>query len=425
MRSPPNITALVFDHGLFFGLARALAEQYNRVLYYTPWERGFPTINDCIIGDGCDMVERCNNFWDILDDIDLFVFPDIQHSGLQLHLEAMGKPVWGSRKADSLEINREKFLNALAMSGLPTPDWDAITGLDRLREALRNEKDKYIKISRYRGSMETWHWHDWKTDEGQLDQLAVTLGPAKDRIRFLVFEPIDADVEVGYDGYCIDGKFPKLGIQGYEAKDRGFLCRIQPYDQLPKHVLEVNEKFGPILAPYNYRNFWSTEIRDGVFIDPCCRCPSPSTECQLALYSNIGEIIWEGAHGRLVDPVPRDKFAASAVVTTKEDRNFWLNVVLPESVLKHFYFIRGCRFEEAIAFPPHQENGPELGWLTATGSSPSEAILTLAALAKEVPDGVEVHVESIAELINQIDEAQEEGIKFSKDMPDPGIVVKP
>jgi len=49
--------------------------------------KGFPLLNDCIIGDGFENVERCNDFWKIKSEIDLFVFSDIQHSGLQLELD--------------------------------------------------------------------------------------------------------------------------------------------------------------------------------------------------------------------------------------------------------------------------------------------------------------------------------------------------
>ena len=428
MKELSQVTALVFDHGLFLPLAQKLGQQLGRVLYQTPWEKGFPTLNDCIIGDGYMNVERCNDFWTRLDEIDLFVFPDIQHSGIQAALESIGRPVWGSRSADEIEMNRVKFLSTLQELKLPAPKWKPVRGLTNLRDHLRDQKDKFIKISRYRGSMETWHWRDWASDEGHLDQLAVTFGPAKDRIMFMVFEPIDADIEVGYDGYCIDGQFPSVGIQGYESKDRGFLCRAQPYDKLPEQVREVNEAFAPILGKYRYRNFWSTEIRingdEAIFIDPCCRCPSPSTECQLALYENIGEIIWQGAHGNLVEPKLAAPFAGSAVMTIKEDRKDWISVNFPDELREHIACGCSCQIGEIIAFPPGEDKGPELGWLCATGHTPGEVIKNLLNLAKLVPDGIEVHTESLADLIKQIVIAQEEGIQFAKQMPDPGIVVK-
>ena len=158
MKSVSEITACVIDHGLFLPLALKLAKTYKRVLYYTPWEKGFPVIGDCIIGDGFDQIERCNDFWPIKSEIDLFVCPDIQHSGLQLELESQGFAVWGSRNGDSLEINRSKFHRILDELGLEVPEHTEIRGLAALREYLSDKSDKYIKMSKFRGSFESFHW---------------------------------------------------------------------------------------------------------------------------------------------------------------------------------------------------------------------------------------------------------------------------
>ncbi len=104
MKEVSQVTALIFDHSLFLPLARKLAKTYKRVLYFSPWEEGFPTLNKCIIGDGFPDIERCNDIWRVKNEIDVAIFPDIQHSGLQLELESQGIAVWGSRGGDSLEI---------------------------------------------------------------------------------------------------------------------------------------------------------------------------------------------------------------------------------------------------------------------------------------------------------------------------------
>ena len=138
MKDTKDVTACVVDHGLFSPLAQKLGQTFKRVLYYSPWEEGFPQLNRCIVGDGYPEIERCDDFWDELADIDLFIFPDIQHSGLQLHLESIGKAVWGSRKGDSLELSREKFHRTLKQLGLDCPKWVSITGLSKLRDHLRS-----------------------------------------------------------------------------------------------------------------------------------------------------------------------------------------------------------------------------------------------------------------------------------------------
>lgn len=254
-------TALIFDHGLFVELAIRLARDFKRVLYHSPFEKGFPVVNDCVIGDGFRSIERVDDIWDVMDDVDVFVFPDIQHSGLQLHLEKMGKHVWGSRKGDKLELQRAKFLKTLKEVGLPVGEWRHVVGMSNLRDLLKDEEDLFIKISRYRGSMETWHHKDYRTSEPILDQLAVKLGACKEIVPFVVCCPIKSDLEVGYDGFCIDGQFPFIGVQGYEIKDRAFVASVQRYEDLPEQVRAVNGAMSLLLKDVRYRNFWSTEIR--------------------------------------------------------------------------------------------------------------------------------------------------------------------
>src|SRR6266404_6489108 len=86
MKEAKDVTACVVDHGLFIELAVRLSREYKRVLYYSPWEGGFPHLENCVLGDGYGEIERCNDIWAYKTHIDLFVFPDLLHSGLQLEL---------------------------------------------------------------------------------------------------------------------------------------------------------------------------------------------------------------------------------------------------------------------------------------------------------------------------------------------------
>ncbi len=109
MKPVSEVTALVFDHGLFLPLAHRMAEECKRVLYHTPSAKAFATLNEHLIGDGFEDIEWCEDIWKVKNEVDLWIFPDIQHSGLQLELESQGRAVWGSRNGDSLEINRQLF----------------------------------------------------------------------------------------------------------------------------------------------------------------------------------------------------------------------------------------------------------------------------------------------------------------------------
>lgn len=313
-------TCCVIDNGLFLPVARRLARDFKQVFYYAPCERSFPTVAQCMIGDGFPDIERVTSPWGIKNEVDLWVFPDVGFGELQMELVEQGKLVWGSRKADEIEISRGKFLTELFETGLPMPNYRKIRGLTALREHLKEQQDKYVKISRFRGDMETLHFRSWGEDEPTLDAIAVKFGPLKEQIPFYVFDAIDTDIEDGVDAYCIDGQFPSLCIHGMEAKDKAFLGAIQQFDDLPKEVRVVNEEFGPVLAKYGYRGFFSTEVRitkdgESYFIDPTCRAGSPPSQCMAELFSNFSSIVWEGAHGNLIDPDPYAKFGVQGLVS--------------------------------------------------------------------------------------------------------------
>jgi len=204
MNDSASKTVLVVDNGQFVSVARRLGEQVGKCYYWSPSDRSLPLIQEAMIGDGFDEIERVESIWDVVDKVDFFVFPDIGHASLQKYLVSLGKPVWGARGGDVLESNRGLFLKTLESVGLEVPDHDVIKGLTNLRLFLKDKEDKYIKISKWRGNFETFHWVDWGSTESELDNLAVEFGPAKEMITFYVFDPIDTDIEDGCDAYCYD-----------------------------------------------------------------------------------------------------------------------------------------------------------------------------------------------------------------------------
>jgi hypothetical protein len=91
MASHKSRTVLVYDNGLFVELAITLSKDFGRVLYYSPWESGYPRSNALRIGEGIKGVERVSSIWPHVDEVDLFVFPDVYGGALQQHLTDMGK----------------------------------------------------------------------------------------------------------------------------------------------------------------------------------------------------------------------------------------------------------------------------------------------------------------------------------------------
>lgn len=425
-------TCCVIDNGLFLPIARRMARDFGRVLYYSPCERSFPSVAQCLIGDGFPDIERITTPWDHKNEVDLFVFPDVGFGALQVELIEQGKLVWGSRKADELELSRGKFLETLMNTALPVPKYRMIRGLTALCDYLKGEEDKYVKISRFRGDMETLHYRSWAEDESTLDAIAVKLGPLKEQMPFYVFEPINTKIEDGVDSYCIDGQWPSLCVHGMEAKDKAFLGAIQKFSDLPEEVRVVNDEFGPVLAEYGYRGFFSSEVRitkegESFFIDPTCRAGSPPSQSMTELFDNFSQIVWEGAAGNLADPIPAAQFAVQGLLSVSGDVRAWRTLTV-DSYMDQWVKCGNCmRVEDRLCFPPDPMNAgsQDVGWLVGIGDTMEEAIKHLQHNTKQLPDGATCEYSALADLLKEVQEAEDKGMEFSdQEPPTPEIVVE-
>src|SRR5437899_7831657 len=242
-----KVTACFIDHqGLYLPLAQKLAESYKRVIYTDPCEQAFPKVNQAVIGDGFGNIDRVERFWSQKKDIDLLIFPDSQGVELQKELVSQGFPVWGSFDGQRLEMSREYFHKTLANVGLEVPTFVTVVGLTNLRETLRDQKEKYIKISKFRGTIETFHWRSWADDSNVLDLWAVKLGGVADLIPFLVCDEIKTDIEIGGDTYVIGDQFPSHTMDGTEYKDKAYFGAFKPIGEMPEETQQVMEAFAQI-----------------------------------------------------------------------------------------------------------------------------------------------------------------------------------
>lgn len=436
MKPVEDVTACVVDYGTFGSIAEKLAETMKRVYYYSPYETEYQDIRDYIRGYGAGLAQKLDEPLDpeILPSIDLFVFPDIGFGGLQRHLKGLGKAVWGHMGATELELDRDLFLDVLEEVGLPTIHSEKIVGLNALAEHLKDNTDKWIKLNRFRGNMDTWHHIDFQHSERTLDSLAVILGGAKDNVVFVVQDNIESDMEGGYDGWCIDGKFPEYCFQGYEKKNELYLAAVEANEDLPDEIKVVNEAMAPVLLSYGYRGWWATEIRikDGVpyFIDPTPRMPGQSGEHHLETCSNLPDVIWQGANGRMVQPIFRWEFAAEATLhyesNTKDPTiiDEWKTLRIPPQVERWVKLYHYCKLDGLYHFGGR--NSDEVGVVIGGGDSCKASIDDLSDHLKMLKD-LPLHAETsgFVDLLKSIEEAEKNGIKFgSGEIPKPESIIR-
>ncbi len=311
-------TCMVIAHPLFVELAVRLARDFGKVYYWNPGaDATFPTMQQGEVGFGMEGVNIVES-WATKKDVDLYVFPDLYQAALQVHLEEQGKRVWGARNGEEMEIYREVSKKLMEQEGLPVAPWKMLRGMAALRTHLQTHKDQHVKINKYRGNFETFFAQDYDLVLPKLDEIAHGLGPLQSVAEFMVEDDLPDCVEVGVDGYCVDGQYPKDTLTGIEVKDLGYVGEFVAWAGIPEPLRRWNEAMAPHFARYGYRGFLSNEIRIGAdhepyMIDACCRAGSPPNELYQEFYTNLSEIIWEGAAGNLVEPEPIAKFGAQVI----------------------------------------------------------------------------------------------------------------
>lgn len=413
-------TALIYDLGALFPyIAQTLAEGFERVLYCTPRrDPGFPQSRHDVLGEGLPGVERTNEFFEHVGEADTIVFPDVGMGDLQVFLRGLGKNVWGSGHAEILELDRVGLKKLLRVKRLPLPPTWIIQGVDALREHLEDPEndEQFVKISTYRGDFESYaHKNSWLS-ETWLRFLDHQLGPLRDRIEFVVEGKIEG-VEVGYDGYCIDGRFPKTALYGYEAKDVAYIGRVVSDQALPNVLRATNAALATTLAELGCRSLFSSEVRvdeDGVGypIDLTLRAPSPPSEGMMAVFKNWPEIIAAGAAGELVEPIPVAKFCATLVLRSPWAAHDFLPIKIPDEVrhltkLHNHAILDGTDYVVSVGMDI-------IGQAVGLGDTMEEA----CQQAKEVAEALEAHELDYEErafegLSEKIEQGIQHGVNWS------------
>lgn len=406
-------TVLVYDNGLHVELAAHLAKSFERTLYFSPWKMAFPRSASVLIGKGIEGVERVTDFWDCYPDIDTFVFPDLYEGDLQVYLRSQGKAVWGSGASQQLELDRWKMRELQKELGMPSPPTRLVKGLKNLLVLLKAEDDLYIKINTFRGDMETFHHVTFDLSKPWLDELAYFLGPRQFTIDFIVENGIEG-VEVGWDGYLINGQLPPLCSYGYEVKDAGFVGRVAEVDDMPESLVEVTSSLAPHLP--DLQGFLSTECRvteEGEYylIDPCIRAPSPPSEAYQIIYSNLAEVIEAGAQGEVLSLSNIDEYYALVVLESPWVENNWLAVDVPDEVREKVKLRNLCVVEGKTYCAPLKFNA--FGLAVGTGPTVNQAIQDCLKVAKKVEAyQYEAKVDSLQKAVEVVEEGEKFGIPF-------------
>ena len=410
MKNVSDVVACVVDSGLFCEQAVTLAKTYKRVLYCVPGaiQCAFPRLNNTKIGIGLEGIEVVESiFGDFFDEVDLWIFPDVYLATTQLFLERLGKVVWGARMAEELELSRDGCKRLMKAEGLPVGSWEMIKGTADLREFLKVHPKRWVKVNKYRGMFETFFSKDYRDVETRIDEIEYSLGAFKTELEFIVEEDLPDRVELGTDGYVVDGEYPTKLLSGIEIKDLAYLGIFKSYADLPEPLTRWNTAMAKHFKEYHARTFFSAECRIGkdhipFMCDACIRSGSPPNELFQIFYENFSEIIWSGANGKLIDPIPVAKWGAEVLIHSPfADKNFQ-PVEFPQEFREFVKLRNAVKINGRFYAVPQAVGLPEIGAVCGFGNSMDEAF----EMCKEVASHVTGYYIDID--VKQLDNAQQE-----------------
>jgi hypothetical protein len=367
---------LIIDAGLYCSLAARLGEELECV-YFDSEYNAFPIVKHTAPCTGIKNVE-------VIDDPIQFmlkggashvVTPDLYHRDWAVLAKKMGISVVSSGEAEELETDRWKLMEFLDQHNLPVIEAKEIEGIDALgRYLARSENaDKYIKISEYRGDLETEHHVDWESS--QLNWylgLKERLGAFGNKVRFIAQEPIDAKIEVGIDTWFRNGQFAVPMLVGVEHKDRAYFGAVLP--KPPPMFHPILDAFGPYLAKHGYNNFWSNEMRiakNGTiyFTDATHRMPWPPSGVMMAACRNFVDVLLRGARPDFGDA----KYLCELVFCSDAIATEWVKLDFPPSLKRNYAFHRYCIIEGKTWAIPHDSGFKEFGSALGWGATPEAA----------------------------------------------------
>lgn len=363
-----NYTICVVDNpgGSYLNTAICLAPYFKKTFYHSINFSAFPHPALNMIGTGYDEIERIDDFWSNLKEIDIIIFPDGGLKDMGAHLRSIGKMVFGGNEIETIEGNRSLFQELLERVDLPVAKTEVVIGVSNLKKTLKNKKDKWVKVSKWRNLIETYHYLSWTESKFWLDELTFKLGPIGDseKIEFIIQDPIDSIAEIGCDGYVVGGKMPKNLIQGIEVKDMGYVGKVS--NKIWEPIAEINTKFSPVLKAYaSGGSFYSNEIRytkdkTPYYTDIAARAGMPPSSSFLTNISNWDKIIPAACKGEFVEPIYKSTYMVEIILKSNYVREGYLPVTFPIEYQNNITFKGAMKVDGKTFIIPFKISGVDM-----------------------------------------------------------------
>ena len=136
--------------------------------------------------------------------------------------------------------------------------------------------------------------------------------------------------------------------------------------------------------------------------DSCSRTGSPPNELYQEMFMNFSQIVWEGAHGRCIDPIPSGKWGVEVLIHCSWAEKNWLPIQFPEKYYDNLKFRDVMVLDGQHYIIPQYVGLPEVGAIVATGETLDQAL----GKVEEIADSIRGYYVDVP--LNAIDKAKEE-----------------
>jgi hypothetical protein len=341
-------TFLTYDSGLYSSLAEGLSKHGDKSLYYTPWGASFfPLYSDYAIGKGFNM-EKVLYFFDHIDKSDCICNFDVHGNDaidfLRKHFP--NKPIFGSGKVEKLENSRWGLKKIIKALGLPVQKSIKIKGVHKLCEYLLENKNQYVKVDIFRGSINSFYAKDYKSVELLTEYIEHELGIFSEDFEFVVEEAIKTDKEWGVDTFFDGNDFVKPYIYGIELGKDSYVGKVS--ETLPEPLNETMEKLKPVLKDLDWRGCISTEEKilskkEHYFLDICARAPNPLGLLYPQIIDNWPEMVYDIASKKPTRLQTKSKYVGCVPIYSKHTKQSWVKVNFPDKFKDNVKFMTGCK----------------------------------------------------------------------------------
>jgi hypothetical protein len=303
---------IIYDRGSFTYLAQFMARFYGKTDYFIPSDGLYLHSHQTDIGKGLKGVNWLESFDAALPNTPeekehtTIFFPYVYDGDRAERLKKDGYNVCSSFAAEKMELRKDFFYNEVKKAGLPTKIIYEAHGLDDLEKFLASYRPKVCVLKNCgeeRGDWETFVDDLPAQTDALIDHCRAELGRDGAARMIVLCEEIIDGLELGIDGFMLNGEIARWMSFGYELKDDFYICKM--IEEIPDILKPSMDALKSAYAKLGCATPYSNEARvtpkgEVYRIDETLRggCPPTPVFCEM-LGEEYARAVYELARGRL------------------------------------------------------------------------------------------------------------------------------